>query len=136
LSALDSLFDFDLQPVFLTASIPCYINSDIMCLSEVKSYSAAAICLNAMGNTNAGIVVSHALRDLNPSYVFMFGIAGGFKEEVGLEDVIIPDKIFYNALGKQLSDGTETRALRTDAVLLARLYSHVFHSRLTKSTKS
>lgn len=129
LSALNSLFDFNRQPVFLTASIPCYINPGITCLSEIESYSAAAFCLNAMGNTNAGIDVSHALRDLNPSYVFMFGIAGGIKDEVGLADVIIPDKIFYNALGKQYTDGREVRPepLRTDPVLLQRLHAYAFH---------
>jgi len=129
LRALDSLFDFDLQPVFITSSITCYINHNISFASGVETYSVGTFCLNMMGNTNAAIEVSHALRDLNPTYVFMFGIAGGFKDKVGLADVIIPDSIFYIASGKQGPNGHEARPepLKINSLLLQRLCTYAFH---------
>lgn len=82
-----------------------------------------------MGNTNAAIVTSHAVRDLKPAYVIMFGIAGGFQSEVGLGDVILPDKVFYCALGKQYTDQVQIRPepLNIDAFLLEsiRAYDYV-----------
>lgn len=127
LDALASHFHLPPQPNFLTASIACYIDYDVSCTSENESYSVAIICLNAMGNTNAGIDVTHALRDLNPSYVFMFGIAGGIKEEVNLADVIVPDQILYIGLGKHRPNGIETRpeTLRTATLLLQRIHAYV-----------
>lgn len=137
---LDSLaphFSLQTQPDYLTTSIPCYIDPDVTCLNGTQSYSVAIFCLNAMGNTNAGIDVTNALRDLSPSYVFMFGIAGGIKDEVNLADVIIPDNIFYVGLGKHRSNGIETRpeTLRTDTLLLQRLHSYVFQDANNKPYK-
>lgn len=128
LNALTLHFNLNSPISFLTTSIPCYIDPSVVCDSGVGSYSVAILCLNAMGNTNAGIDVTNALRDLNPSYVFMFGIAGGIKDEVALADVIIPDNIFYIATGKHHSSGLETRPqiLRTDPLLLQRLHAYDF----------
>ncbi len=131
---------FSLQkthPNYLTTSIPYYIDPDVTCLTGTQCYSVAIFCLNAMGNTNAGIDVTNALRDLSPSYVFMFGIAGGIKDEVNLADVIIPDNIFYVGLGKHRSNGIEIRpeTLRTDTLLLQRLHSYVFQDTNNKPYK-
>lgn len=58
-------------------------------------YSYGLTCLFQMGNTDAGVGASHAIRDLNPSYVFMFGLAAGVRSQVGLSDVIVATHIFY-----------------------------------------
>jgi len=128
LDALTPYFNLQTRPDFLTTSIPCYIDPNVACSSGSESYSIAIFCLNGMGNTNAGIDVTNALRDLNPSHVFMFGIAGGIKEEVNLADVIIPDNIFYVGLGKHRSSGVEIRpeTLRIDPLLLQRLHAYGF----------
>lgn len=128
LRALEDLFDLSGSPVLITASIPCFFNPEISCTSGDEFYSAAVFCLNSMGNASASTYVSHAVRDLNPSYVFMFGIAGGFKDQVGLADVIIPDKIFYTALGKQYPDRRDVRpeTLKIDPFLLQRLHVYAF----------
>lgn len=128
LIALTTHFNFNSEPTFLTTSLPCYIDPKVVCIAGDRSYSIAVICLNKMGNTNSGIDVSNALRDLRPAHVVMFGIAGGIKSEVALGDVIIPDNIFYIATGKQIPTGIEIRpeTLRTDTILLQRLHAYDF----------
>ncbi|CAG0975680.1 hypothetical protein ANRL4_01550 [Anaerolineae bacterium] len=135
LTALHDHFDFQ-SPTFVAGtSIPYFINDRVPCDSGTHNYCIAAFCLNAMGNTNAGIDVSNALRDLNPAYVFMFGLAGGIKGETDLTDVIVPNKIFYLTLGKISSDGQDTRPepLRLDASLEARLRTYYLQIQATKA---
>ncbi len=137
LAALDVLFDFRNQPVLIGKSTYCYVNENIVCETTGESFSAAVLCLNAMGNTNAGIDVANALQNLNAAYVFMFGIAGGVKSEVDLADVIVPDKVFYNAHGKQYSSHRDSRpeVLKIDPILLQRLHTYNFHSESEKDYK-
>ncbi|MAS35506.1 MAG: hypothetical protein CL610_15955 [Anaerolineaceae bacterium] len=124
-----------LRPFFSPIAVPSnstaniyYIDDNVVAASNSQQYSIALFCLNAMGNANAGVDTSNALRDLEPSYVFMFGLAGGFKSEVCLADVILPDKIFYCSLGKQYPDRQEIRPdpLRIDDFLVVKLHSYIY----------
>jgi nucleoside phosphorylase len=83
------------------------------------SYSYGLTCLFQMGNTDAGVSTSHAIRDLNPSYVFMFGLAAGVKDQVNLSDVIVATHIFYYEQAKLHSGMVEIRpqSYRTDVFL-------------------
>lgn len=125
LRALSMVFDLK-SPTYIGDKSNAYYITQLTSVDGTTIYSVAALCLNGMGNTNAGIVASTALRDLNPRYVFMFGLAGGIKEEINLGDVIVADKIFYHALGKSYPARQETRLelLKIDAVLLQRFHSY------------
>jgi nucleoside phosphorylase len=127
LAALSDYFDLSDAKFFQEASLAYYYNADAIFTPYGQCYSVAITCLNnQMGNTNAGIVATHAMYALKPSYIFMFGIAGGFKNQVDLADVILPDKIIYCALGKQTNNHEEIRPepLRTDAFLLKWLHTY------------
>lgn len=128
LRALSMVFDLK-SPTYIDGKSNAYYMTQLTSVDGTTIYSVAALCLNGMGNTNAGIVASTALRDLNPLYVFMFGLAGGIKEEINLGDVIVADKIFYHALGKYYPDRQEIRPepLKTDAVLLQRFHSYCIY---------
>lgn len=90
---------------------------------EGASYSYGLTCLFQMGNTDAGVCTSHAIRDLDPNYVFMFGLAAGVEGQVHLCDVIIATHIFYYERAKLHPDMVETRpqSFRADALLSNRL---------------
>ena len=91
-----------------------------------KTYDIAVICLNSMGNPKSSIKTSIAVNYLNPTFVIMFGLAGGIPGEVKLTDVIISDEIFYVGQGKQRPNSREIRleSLQVDALLLHRLQDY------------
>ena len=125
LDVFRGIFDLREPAFFPGTSLAYYSDEHAVHTEDGQCYSVALLCLKAMGNTNAGIATSHAIRDLKPSYIFMFGIAGGFKSEVGLADVILPDQILYCAPGKLYPDRHETRidTLRIDPLLLELLHT-------------
>ncbi|MCB9443504.1 MAG: hypothetical protein H6669_04640, partial [Ardenticatenaceae bacterium] len=66
-------------------SLSCQLTYDTGPLQTEKEgvfYLCAATCLFDMGNAGSGVGAANAIRDLNPSYVFMFGIAAGIEGEV------------------------------------------------------
>jgi nucleoside phosphorylase len=67
---------------------------------QSASYSYGLTCLYQMGNTESGVCTSYAIRDLDPSYVIMFGIAAGIKERANLCDVVVATRVFYYAQAK------------------------------------
>lgn len=79
-----------------------------------------------MGNPKSSIKTSIAVNYLNPTFVIMFGLAGGIPGEVKLTDVIISDEIFYVGQGKQRPNSREIRleSLQVDALLLHRLQDY------------
>jgi nucleoside phosphorylase len=105
--------------------------------SDGISYSIAITCLFGMGNPEAGILAANAIRELNPTYIIMFGIAGGIKERIGLGDVIISTQIFYYEQAKLLSDKIEIRPIsfHVDAILKNRLASFAEQSQKNYSVK-
>lgn len=88
-----------------------------------SSCSYGITCLFQMGNTDAGVSASYAIRDLNPSYVFVFGVAAGVVDRVELTDVIVATHIFYYEQAKLHAGMVEIRpqSYRTDALLHKRL---------------
>ena len=88
-----------------------------------SAYSYGLTCLFQMGNTDAGVGASHSIRDLNPSYVFMFGVAAGIKEHVELADVIVPTRIFYYEQAKLHPGRVEIRpqSYQADVLLCSKL---------------
>ena len=69
-------------------------------LAKSRTYNIAVLCLYSMGNPKSSLKTSAALNHLNPSFVIMFGLAGGIEGEVELTDVIVSDKIIYTGQGK------------------------------------
>lgn len=111
---------FDFKNPFSIETHTYYINY------KFNGYSLATVCIDGMGNTNAATVVTNALYHLHPTYIFMFGVACGIGDNVNLADVIIPESIFYYALGKQYPDRQQTRLepLRIDALLIDRIRAY------------
>lgn len=104
----------------------CQLTYDIGPLKTEKEgvfYFCAATCLFDMGNAGSGIGAVNAIRDLNPSYVIMFGIAAGIEGEVELGDVILPTHVFYYELAKLKPNDVEVRpqAYQTDILLRNKL---------------
>ena len=87
------------------------------------SYFVVTTCLFEMGNPDAGALAAGAIRELAPTYVIVFGLAGGIKDRVNLGDVIVSTEIYYYEPAKLRAGDTESRPLyiRTDAVLYNRL---------------
>ena len=121
-----ALFDFH-KPVFRGGNPRSYYLNPSVCTDPTaitsNEYSIAAMCLDKMGNTNSGVAVTNALHDLNPAYVFMFGVAGGLAKEANLTDVIVAESIWYYALGKRFTDwrNTKSKPLRQVRLLLSTL---------------
>ena len=104
-------------------STTCQLTYDTGSLQTEKEgvfYLCAATCLFDMGNAGSGIGATNAMRDLNPDYVFMFGIAAGIEGEVELGDVIFPTHIFYYELAKVKPDDIEVRPQSYQADILLR----------------
>ena len=135
LASLNSYFDLQSPIPIDGIPISYYFNSNLAGSSGNDTYSIAVFCLNAMGNVNAAVDVSNALQYLNPSYVFMFGIAAGIG--IGLTDVIIPNQIFYVAPEKLYPDRRDVRpdSLSIDSVLLQRFHTYSFQAQAAKGYK-
>jgi nucleoside phosphorylase len=92
-------------------------------ISQGISYLYALTCLYEMGNSDSSVSSVHAIRDLNPNYVFMFGIAAAVNGRADLADVIVATKVFYYELAKAFSDRVEIRpqSFQTDSFLTKKL---------------
>lgn len=103
----------------------CELTYDLGSLKtdEGAFYLYGLTCLFQMGNTDAGVSTAQAIRDLNPTYVFMFGLAAGVKGQVALTDVIIPTHIFYYEQAKLRPGVVEIRpqSYQADALLSNKL---------------
>ncbi len=86
---------------------------------EGVSYLYGLTCLFQMGNTDAGVSTPYAIRDLDPSYVFMFGLAAGVKDRINLTGVIVATHIFYYEQAKLRPGAVEIRpqSYRADELL-------------------
>ena len=95
----------------------------------ILSYSIATTCIFDMGNANAGVLAAGAIRELSPTYIIMFGLAGGIRGRVRLGDVIVPTQIYYYELGKLRSDALEERPdmLPPDPTLESRMHSYALN---------
>lgn len=102
---------------------------------EGASFLYGLTCIFQMGNTDAGVSTSQAIRDLNPNYVFMFGLAAGVQDQVALADVIVATHIFYYEQAKLHPGRVEIRphSFQSDALLSNKLND--FASSLTADYK-
>lgn len=66
------------------------------------------LCQPGMYNTNMALAISEALQHLDPQLIILSGVAGGVKD-LGVGDLIIPDKIYYYQAGKESSEGYHAR---------------------------
>ena len=103
-----------------------YNHSSIPTINGKIHYSVVTTCLFGMGNPDSAALTSGAIRDLNPGYIIMFGIAGGIRNRVALGDVIVSTRIFYYEQAKLRSDNVEIRpnAFIVDALLKSRLENY------------
>lgn len=117
----------------------CQLAYDIGPLQTGKEgvfYLCAMTCLHDMGNTRSGVGAACAIRDLNPSYVIMFGLAAGIEGEVKQGDVIVPTHVSYYELAKVKPDAiVEVRPNSYQADLLLRNKLADFASSYTSDHK-
>jgi 5'-methylthioadenosine/S-adenosylhomocysteine nucleosidase len=112
-----------LQELFLTKDKILSKHSSTYYIGDVGSYSVALMSIFGMGNSAAAIKTTQAIRELEPSFVFMFGIAGGVGDEISLSDVIVSTTILYYEGAKIKSGRKETRpqSIQADRVVLTKL---------------
>lgn len=91
-------------------------------ICDVGSYSITLMSIFGMGNSAAAIKTTQAIRELEPSFVFMFGIAGGVGDEISLGDVIVSTTILYYEGAKIKLGRKEARpqSIRADAAVLTK----------------
>lgn len=88
---------------------PTYYLSAVPAYGRDGDYRVAVTMLSQVGNVQAAQHTSQAIKDLNPDYVLMVGIAGGVKGKVGLGDVVVATQVLYYEQAKQHSEGLERR---------------------------
>jgi len=74
------------------------------------TYRIVATLLHSMGNLDAAHATADLVRDWNPRFVLVNGIAGGLnrkKQDYG--DVVVSDSVIYYELGKVCEAGVEYR---------------------------
>ena len=98
-------------------------------------HSWALTCLYQMGNADAAIVTANAIHDLQPQFVFMFGIAASVKGRANLGDIIVPTHIFYYEQAKIRAGETEIRpqSYQVDSLLHSRLANFAISYKVGKS---
>ena len=75
------------------------------CAVDVR---VAVTMLNQTGNVEAANHANSAIRDVQPEYVLMVGIAGGVREHVRLGDVVVADQVLYYEPAKEKPGNTQT----------------------------
>lgn len=123
-TAINSCLD-NAEIVYSQNSALTYTFSTIS--AGTSSYAVATTCIFEMGNASAAALATSAIHELSPTYVIMFGLAGGIKGQIELGDVIVPTQIYYYELAKVRPGGDiETRPImfETDAMLLKRMESY------------
>lgn len=74
------------------------------------AYRLVATLLPSIGNLEAAHATADLIRDWNPRFVLVNGIAGGLsRKEQDLGDVVVSDSIVYYELGKVRAAGFERR---------------------------
>jgi nucleoside phosphorylase len=109
-----------------------YYFSDVQTESTDGHLKIAYTCLFSMGNPQAATMATHAIQELNPKILIMFGLAGGVKARVELGDVVIPTQIVFYEPAKVAQDGSENRPeyIPTDTFLTKRMQSFATDLRL------
>ena len=91
-----------------------------------------AVIVAGEGNVSAGQHTTNCIQHLQPSCVFMVGIAGGLSKDVKLGDVVVSTQIKYYEIAKETPSGSEPRpdAAPVDTELLnrARYYGADWHT--------
>lgn len=121
-------------------TVPSSESSQTYYLGSLKTeeegvfYSYALTCLFQMGNSDAAIATANAIRDLQPQFVFMFGIAAGVEGRANLGDIIVPTEIFYYEQAKIMAGKTEMRlqSYQVDSLLRSRLANFVVNYKVGK----
>lgn len=73
--------------------------------SNLEHYNIAVIRSSHPGNTPAAIVTRDLIRDLNPKYIILIGIAAGYDDDgLKLGDVVVSDSIFDYDYTKEFDD--------------------------------
>lgn len=95
-------------PVISGSSRSYYVGSIATALGG--SYRLVATLLPSIGNLEAAHATADLIRDWNPRFVLVNGIAGGLAQnEQDLGDVVVSDSIVYYELGKVRTAGFERR---------------------------
>jgi nucleoside phosphorylase len=99
-----------------------YHKSSLSASASDTPYSVVVTMLNQMGNVAASAHAAQAIRQFNPNYVLMVGIAGGIKGKVGFGDIVVSEQICYYEQSKETPSGSELRpqVYPSDPVLLDR----------------
>ena len=87
-----------------------YLRGNLPFGHEGESYSVAVIQLLEMGNPNAAVAVTTALRRFAPQATIVVGIAGAVPSELRCGDVAVSRDLIYYEYGKQRDGGLEHRA--------------------------
>ncbi len=86
-----------------------------------RGYDVVVLCLLEMGRVDAAAAVVSAINRWKPRGVLAVGIAGGFRDQVDLGDVLIADQIIDYEAQKVRGRSSETRyrSDRADARMLS-----------------
>ncbi|MCB0631633.1 MAG: hypothetical protein R2824_02495 [Saprospiraceae bacterium] len=88
---------------------------------EVGRYETSRIVLRQTGATNQACMLAteKVIRDFEPDYLFLVGVAGGLKD-VAIGDLLVGTKIYAYEIGKETANGFVTRpeSFRPDPLLI------------------
>ena len=77
--------------------------------NSIGNYKVVIMCLIKMGQTQAALAASEAIRKWQPRHIMLVGIAGGVAGRARLGDVLVPDQIVDYELQKVTPDRTSVR---------------------------
>jgi hypothetical protein len=86
------------------------------------SYRVVVTMLHSMGNLQAAHATADLIREWNPRFILVNGIAGGLsREQQDFGDIVASDSIVYYELAKVRSGGQERRNRQFQAVVLQKI---------------
>lgn len=85
---------------------------------NLAGFSVIVAKATAQGSVCSALVTSDLLREFQPRYLVLLGIAAGFPDELGRGDVVIGDPIIGYEYSKVYDDSTEfePRSFRTSVI--------------------
>ncbi len=88
--------------------------------SDSKSYNIIVVKSPKAGSNDSAAVTADLIRDWDPNFIIKIGIAGGYKRDVKLGDVVISEQIFVYDYTKELDNISKIRpeVFRSDFKLI------------------
>ena len=109
---LEALLRFfpTLEKVVLSPQSRTYYRGLVVAEDGFTTYRVIATLLQSMGNLQSATATTEIIREWNPRYVVMCGIAGGLRRGFQqLGDVVVGTSVVYYEMSKVLEAGTQIR---------------------------